>query len=264
MSKISPQLCLIVLVICSVVAHAARVNPGFSAIESQSHEAADQAQAGSGMPLNGEACRGINEEDCLIRRTLAAHVDYIYTQDHSKISDIRRPSGTVNSKFPISMVKDRRESKEKRLTKCVKAPFRFLAGIKNFYVHIMIRFSGQVRAGNSIPPRHLDGLPRTYSLTRQRSSAGLSLDEDLRELVKAASTRRLASIIQLEEDRVLQRKKSDGNKLAFPEPRFMPRSSTITCLETIDEEELCELGEGDVNAEENVRLISRRRQEMCP
>ncbi|XAR61986.1 hypothetical protein NMG60_11016552 [Bertholletia excelsa] len=26
-----------------------------------------------------ESCEGVNEEECLVRRTLAAHVDYIYT-----------------------------------------------------------------------------------------------------------------------------------------------------------------------------------------
>ncbi|ONK64847.1 uncharacterized protein A4U43_C07F30600 [Asparagus officinalis] len=29
-----------------------------------------------------EACEGVEEEDCLMRRTLNAHTDYIYTQDH--------------------------------------------------------------------------------------------------------------------------------------------------------------------------------------
>lgn len=27
-----------------------------------------------------ESCKGIGEEECLMRRTLAAHLDYIYTQ----------------------------------------------------------------------------------------------------------------------------------------------------------------------------------------
>lgn len=29
-----------------------------------------------------ENCEGIGKEECLMRRTLAAHVDYIYTQNH--------------------------------------------------------------------------------------------------------------------------------------------------------------------------------------
>ncbi|KAM1289290.1 hypothetical protein ACFX13_016934 [Malus domestica] len=30
----------------------------------------------------GGSCEGVAEEECLMRRTLAAHVDYIYTQKH--------------------------------------------------------------------------------------------------------------------------------------------------------------------------------------
>ncbi|KAL4379834.1 hypothetical protein GQ457_02G008500 [Hibiscus cannabinus] len=29
-----------------------------------------------------DSCDGVGEEECLMRRTLAAHVDYIYTQNH--------------------------------------------------------------------------------------------------------------------------------------------------------------------------------------
>ncbi|XP_021284857.1 phytosulfokines [Herrania umbratica] len=29
-----------------------------------------------------ENCEGAGKEECLMRRTLAAHVDYIYTQNH--------------------------------------------------------------------------------------------------------------------------------------------------------------------------------------
>ncbi|XAR48438.1 hypothetical protein NMG60_11031260 [Bertholletia excelsa] len=31
-----------------------------------------------------ESCREGDKEECLMRRTLAAHVDYIYTQKHPK------------------------------------------------------------------------------------------------------------------------------------------------------------------------------------
>nr|Q9FS10.1 RecName: Full=Phytosulfokines; Contains: RecName: Full=Phytosulfokine-alpha; Short=PSK-alpha; Short=Phytosulfokine-a; Contains: RecName: Full=Phytosulfokine-beta; Short=PSK-beta; Short=Phytosulfokine-b; Flags: Precursor [Asparagus officinalis]BAB20706.1 preprophytosulfokine [Asparagus officinalis] len=33
--------------------------------------------------VHDEACEGVGEEECLMRRTLTAHVDYIYTQDHN-------------------------------------------------------------------------------------------------------------------------------------------------------------------------------------
>ncbi|KAL5187525.1 Phytosulfokine [Glycine soja] len=30
-----------------------------------------------------ESCEGVGEDECLMRRTFAAHVDYIYTQKHN-------------------------------------------------------------------------------------------------------------------------------------------------------------------------------------
>jgi hypothetical protein len=32
--------------------------------------------------MEEESCEGVGEEECLQRRTLAAHLDYIYTQKH--------------------------------------------------------------------------------------------------------------------------------------------------------------------------------------
>ncbi|KAL3726247.1 hypothetical protein ACJRO7_031174 [Eucalyptus globulus] len=32
--------------------------------------------------LLDDSCKGVGEEECLVRRTLAAHIDYIYTQKH--------------------------------------------------------------------------------------------------------------------------------------------------------------------------------------
>ncbi|KAI6695069.1 hypothetical protein NL676_022779 [Syzygium grande] len=35
------------------------------------------------IELLDESCKGVGEEECLVRRTLAAHLDYIYTQKHN-------------------------------------------------------------------------------------------------------------------------------------------------------------------------------------
>ena len=32
--------------------------------------------------LNDDECKGLDGEECLIRRSLAAHADYIYTQEN--------------------------------------------------------------------------------------------------------------------------------------------------------------------------------------
>ncbi|OWM64776.1 phytosulfokines-like [Punica granatum] len=40
------------------------------------------AESHSGVTEAEESCEGRGEEECLMRRTLAAHIDYIYTQKH--------------------------------------------------------------------------------------------------------------------------------------------------------------------------------------
>ncbi|XP_050374630.1 phytosulfokines 3-like [Argentina anserina] len=32
---------------------------------------------------DGDSCKGLNREECLMRRSMVAHTDYIYTQDIS-------------------------------------------------------------------------------------------------------------------------------------------------------------------------------------
>ncbi|KAB2617697.1 phytosulfokines 3-like [Pyrus ussuriensis x Pyrus communis] len=69
------------LVLCStLVVYAARPEPAFSAAKSAKTEL-------KGVETEQvdevESCEGVGEEECLMRRTLAAHVDYIYTQKHN-------------------------------------------------------------------------------------------------------------------------------------------------------------------------------------
>ncbi|EPS67455.1 hypothetical protein M569_07323 [Genlisea aurea] len=40
--------------------------------------------AGEQAATREDGCRGIGEEECLMRKTLAAHLDYIYTQANPK------------------------------------------------------------------------------------------------------------------------------------------------------------------------------------
>lgn len=44
-----------------------------------------EVEADNNNVEDGEvSCEGFEEQECLMRRTLAAHVDYIYTQKHHK------------------------------------------------------------------------------------------------------------------------------------------------------------------------------------
>ncbi|XP_061359066.1 phytosulfokines-like [Gastrolobium bilobum] len=63
------------LFLCYMLVHATRPEPTFhkeSLVKTQyqNFEAFD------------ESCEGVGEDECLMRRTLTAHVDYIYTQKH--------------------------------------------------------------------------------------------------------------------------------------------------------------------------------------
>ncbi|KAI4330234.1 hypothetical protein MLD38_028534 [Melastoma candidum] len=82
MAKIPTLICLLCLLFCSIVfsAHAARINLVLTEASATTPlKGADGDGRGGGVS-DEKVCEGITEEDCMIRRTLAAHVDYIYTQ----------------------------------------------------------------------------------------------------------------------------------------------------------------------------------------
>ncbi|KAG4987712.1 hypothetical protein AAZX31_11G044900 [Glycine max] len=75
MSKIT-VLFFTVLFLCCMITHSTRPQPAFhkESLVSTLHQDAEEVD---------ESCEGIKEEECLIRRTLTAHIDYIYTQKHN-------------------------------------------------------------------------------------------------------------------------------------------------------------------------------------
>ncbi|KAE8008162.1 hypothetical protein FH972_004702 [Carpinus fangiana] len=78
-SKVS-TLCMVALLLLYTLASAtARPEPVFSDTTPMKTQHGD-AQVEKVM--EEESCEGVGEEECLQRRTLAAHLDYIYTQKH--------------------------------------------------------------------------------------------------------------------------------------------------------------------------------------
>ncbi|PSS19264.1 Phytosulfokine-beta like [Actinidia chinensis var. chinensis] len=65
-------LCTIALLLFLALTCTARPEPAF-------HNSKTQHQD---VEVGMENCEGVGEDECLMRRTLAAHVDYIYTQKH--------------------------------------------------------------------------------------------------------------------------------------------------------------------------------------
>ncbi|XP_031379053.1 phytosulfokines-like [Punica granatum] len=67
---------MVALILFSTISHAAsRPEPAFREVDSQ-HEGVENEKA---MEID-DSCEGIGEDECLMRRTLAAHIDYLYTQ----------------------------------------------------------------------------------------------------------------------------------------------------------------------------------------
>ncbi|XP_028764284.1 phytosulfokines-like [Neltuma alba] len=68
------------LLLSSMLAHATRPVPGFNEELSATtqHLGADAGHDDAVV----DSCEGVSEDECLMRRTLAAHLDYIYTQKH--------------------------------------------------------------------------------------------------------------------------------------------------------------------------------------
>ncbi|XP_062101602.1 phytosulfokines 3-like [Humulus lupulus] len=78
-SNLKTLFLIALLLFCATLTYAVRPEPGFSAINPAKTQhgvvKAEQVEASDEI-----SCDGITEEECLMRRTLVAHTDYIYTQ----------------------------------------------------------------------------------------------------------------------------------------------------------------------------------------
>ncbi|KAK7406428.1 hypothetical protein VNO78_08052 [Psophocarpus tetragonolobus] len=72
MRKITALFFMALFLSCMITHSASRPKPVFNEI--LHHQDAEEVD---------ESCKGLSEEQCLMRRTLTAHLDYIYTQDQN-------------------------------------------------------------------------------------------------------------------------------------------------------------------------------------
>ncbi|ESQ45556.1 hypothetical protein EUTSA_v10010875mg [Eutrema salsugineum] len=77
MTKIT-TIIIMALLLCSTLTYAARLTPTMTTASSRE----DTVKEIEGDKVEEESCKGLGEEECLTRRTLVAHTDYIYTQNH--------------------------------------------------------------------------------------------------------------------------------------------------------------------------------------
>ncbi|KAK2968923.1 hypothetical protein RJ640_018618 [Escallonia rubra] len=77
MSKVT-FLCIIAFLLLSSLTHAARPDPAFHDVTPMKTQNMDDHEVDK-VDVE-ENCAGVGEDECLMRRTLAANLDYIYTQ----------------------------------------------------------------------------------------------------------------------------------------------------------------------------------------
>lgn len=146
-----------------------------------------------------------------------------------------------------------KKAKESRLRRCMKAPFKFLAGFRDLYIHSMTECAGQVNYGTVMgcPTAQVSSLPKSFSVSSSKSSG----DQDLSELIRVASTRSLTNKIELDLLRQQQSRKSPVTSA-----NVVPRSMSVG-IGRIDEDKPCEFGE-DVKV--NADVIPRSRSYAVP
>ncbi|OMO56434.1 Phytosulfokine [Corchorus capsularis] len=77
MAKLA-TLFILTLFLLSTLSFATRSGPVFSTDSSAKTQSEGvETEESEGVEVS---CEGVNEDECLMRRTLAAHLDYIYTQ----------------------------------------------------------------------------------------------------------------------------------------------------------------------------------------
>ncbi|XWS34255.1 hypothetical protein CRYUN_Cryun21dG0024600 [Craigia yunnanensis] len=73
---------LIFLILAFLLLYTAQCKPLSTTIGQQADEPQNIPFSSPETSLNDDDCKGLDGEECLIRRSLAAHTDYIYTQEN--------------------------------------------------------------------------------------------------------------------------------------------------------------------------------------
>ncbi|KAH6796799.1 hypothetical protein C2S52_021353 [Perilla frutescens var. hirtella] len=143
--------------------------------------------------------------------------------------------------------------RDRKFTRYMKGPAKFLARARDFYVRSLTSCASNAAYGSAAtagPNLQFTSLPRSFSANSAYSDYS-SRDEDLRELVRIASTRRLTGKVEAE----LLRSRSASPTTAGGEA-VVPRSRTVA-IGRIDEDKPYEFGGDDGGVRPEVYPRSR-------
>lgn len=136
----------------------------------------------------------------------------------------------------------------------ISAPMRVLCRARDLYVRTLSDYADRMGSGSmgcsmgQYPP-----LPRSFSAASSRSD---DHDDDLRELIRAASARSYGGRIDIEA--ILGRRDSGAVRKLNLGSRVLPKSASVR-MGRIDEEEPCEFGRDVAGAARRERLFPRSR-----
>ncbi|OWM70769.1 uncharacterized protein LOC116214523 [Punica granatum] len=123
-----------------------------------------------------------------------------------------------------------------RFMRIISAPIRVLCKARDLYVQTLSDYADRVGYGNmGCPGGPYPALPRSFSTASSRSND----EDDLRELIRAASARSFGGRIDVEA--ILQRQNS-GAVIRKPSqlgPRVLPKSSSVG-MGRIEEDAPCD------------------------
>ncbi|XP_022773926.1 uncharacterized protein LOC111316178 [Durio zibethinus] len=128
-------------------------------------------------------------------------------------------------------------SKESKLSRYLKAPIRVLVKARDFYMKSMTEYSDRLGYGTVMgcPTGQVNTLPRSYSVGSTKSGDG---DDDLKELMRVASTRSLGNKVKLDLLKRQQARQSPNTTVT----NNLPRSRSVG-IGRIDEEKPCDFEE---------------------
>ncbi|KAL6982403.1 hypothetical protein U1Q18_005466 [Sarracenia purpurea var. burkii] len=136
-------------------------------------------------------------------------------------------------------------SNQNRFVRILTLPIRVLSKARDFYVRSLTDCSEKISYGNAmgIASAQVSFLPKSFSVSSSMSDNG----DDLRELVRAASTRRLGNSVEM--DLYMQRRQQVSRPPPPPPPSSaakVPRSCSVG-MGRIDEDRPCDFSEDAVN-----------------
>ncbi|XP_031115054.1 uncharacterized protein LOC116019101 [Ipomoea triloba] len=134
---------------------------------------------------------------------------------------------------------------ESKFSRRIKAPIRVLMRARDFYIRSLSDCSGKFGSGAvdvvGGPAPHIYSLPRSFSV----ASSASSVEEDMRELIRIASTKSLGGKVEAE---ILRRRQQPSLRSGSSAAggggmrNVLPRSHSVA-VGRIDEDKPCDFGD---------------------